>query len=205
VQDRSRHTRARLVDATRALLVAHGIAGTSTAAVAAAAEVSQGALFKHFPTKPALLAAAVEQILADLVSGFSAEAAAALAAGGDPVTVACAALWRIFRRPELRAVFELYLAARTDDALAARLAPILERHHATILGHARTLFPAAAAANPEFDGAVDAIVFAMQGAALGMFSHAPAEQPAHLDFLERLARRELDRRAAPARRAARRS
>ena len=53
--------------------------------------------------------------------------------------------------------------------------------------------PIAAAANPEFDDAVLAIVYAMQGAAIGLFSPDPDTEVAHLAFLERLARRELAR------------
>ena len=45
-----------------------------------------------------------------------------------------------------------------------------------------------------FDDAVMAIVYAMQGAAIGLFSPEPDAEIAHLAFLERLARRELARR-----------
>ncbi|MFN9040922.1 MAG: TetR family transcriptional regulator, partial [Planctomyces sp.] len=43
------------------------------AGVAAAAGVSQGALFKHFDTKTALLAAAAEAALAALIDDFRAQ------------------------------------------------------------------------------------------------------------------------------------
>lgn len=209
-QRRSQATRARLLDAAIASLVEDGLAGTSTPRVATRAGVSQGALFKHYPSKDQLLAAAVEAILAGFVADFRdyiavdlrAATRAAAARGpsdaapavdpGDLVAPACAALWRIFRRPEMRAVFEVYVAAHTDDALAARLEPILDRHRTQIVTEARRLFPVSAAL-PDFDDAVDAIVYAMQGAALGLFAPtriAAAEAP-HLAFLERLARREL--------------
>jgi AcrR family transcriptional regulator len=214
-QRRSVATRARLVDAAVASLVEDGLAGTSTPRVAARAGVSQGALFKHYPTKDQLLAAAVEAMLRGFVDDFRRHVAVDLGAAatalttpaldpGDLVAPACAALWRIFRRPEMRAVFEIYVAAHTDDALAARLAPILDRHRAQIMTEARHLFPASAAL-PDFEDAVDAIVYAMQGAALGMF--APARVAAAgappLAFLERLARRELGLDGARPPRAAR--
>jgi len=191
-QARTARTRARLVAAARDTLVEVGLAGAATAAIAARAGVSHGALFRHFPTKPDLLAAAVQAILADLVVGFGEDLGRD--PGRDPVGAAVAALWRVFRRPDMRVVLEIYVAARTEPALAERLAPILDRHQATILAEARRLFPVEAAANPELDDAVLAVVYAMQGAAVGLFSPDPAHEVAHLGFLERLARRELARR-----------
>jgi AcrR family transcriptional regulator len=197
-QRRSHATRARLVEAAIATLVEHGLAGASTPRIAQRAGVSQGALFKHFPTKDAILAAAVEAMLRDFVDDFIAQIARSWTPTGGAVPSAelvgpaCAALWRIFRTREMRATFEVYVAARTDAAIAARLAPILERHRGAILREARRLFPV----RPEhpdhdFEAAVDAIVYSMQGAALGLFAPNPDVEIEHLAFLERLARREL--------------
>ncbi|MEZ4399579.1 MAG: TetR/AcrR family transcriptional regulator [Kofleriaceae bacterium] len=201
-QARAVRTRSRLIDAARALLVEHGLAGAPTAAVAARAEVSQGALFRHFPHKTDLLIAVTEAILAELRQAFAEELAprrgrrrAAVApALADPLAAACAALWRVFRRPDMRVVLEIYVCARTDAELERGLGPVLDHHQALLLDEARRLFPLAAAANPEFGDAVLAIVYAMQGAAIGLFSPDPAAEVCHLAFLERLARRELARR-----------
>jgi len=194
LQARAVRTRHELVVAARDLLIEHGLAGAPTAAVAKRAQVSAGALFRHFPAKTELLAAVTEAILADLVVGFGAELRRISADDGDPLSAACAALWRVFRRPDMRVVLEIYVAARTDAALAERLAPILARHQARILAEARRLFPVVAAAHPDLDEAVLAIVYAMQGAAIGLFAPDPDAEVAHLAFLERLARRELDRK-----------
>jgi AcrR family transcriptional regulator len=198
-QDRSRATRARIVEAAAACLVDLGYAGASTTAVARRAEVSQGSLFKHFPSKAQLLGATVTEILAGFVVDFRRDVDEALARAPrlEPAAVvqtAVGALWRIFRQPSMRAVFELYVAARTDPALETELGPIIDRHRGAILAEAHRLFPdATGAARPEFDGAVEAVVFAMQGAALGLFSPDPAAEVGHLAFLERLALRELAR------------
>lgn len=189
-QARAVRTRDALVAAARALLGEHGLAGAPTAAVAERARVSHGALFRHFPHKDALLVAVTEAILADLRGAFAAELPRR---PSDPLAAACASLWRVFRRPDMRVVLEIYVAARTDAALARGLAPVLAHHQTLILDEARRLFPAAAAANPEFDDAVLAIVYAMQGAAIGLFSPEPDSEICHLAFLERLARRELTR------------
>jgi AcrR family transcriptional regulator len=213
-QARSVRTRERLVDAARVALVELGLHNTPTASIAQRAGVSHGTLFRHFPTKTDLLIAVVQAILADLVVGFGDELAVEARKRPpttDPVKAACAALWRVFRRADMRVVLEIYVAARTDTAIALRLEPVLDRHQATILTRARQLFPDAAAVNPElpslpkgtapandsfaggFDDAVLAIVYAMQGAAVGLFCPDPDREVAHLAFLERLARRELAR------------
>ena len=197
LQARSVRTRERLVVAARDALVELGLNNTPTAIIAQRAGVSHGALFKHFPTKTDLLIAVVQAILADLVVGFGEELEAEARKRPptlDPVKAACAALWRVFRRPDMRVVLEIYVAARTDAALAEGLEPVIDRHQARVITQARQLFPDAAAVNPELDDAVLAIVYAMQGAAVGLFCPDPDREVAHLAFLERLARRELARR-----------
>lgn len=189
VQLRGRVTRNKIVEAVASVLAEAGLAGSTTAAIAQRAGISHGAVFRHFPTKADLLAATVEDQLARFVVAFQAGVGRP---GADPVHTACTVLWRIFRRPEMRGIFEIYVAARTDAPLTARLAPILEQHRARIFEQARVMFPVAAKRHKDFDGAIDAIVYAMQGAALGLFSPNAADEVVHLAFLERLAHRELE-------------
>ena len=194
VQTRSLMTRFRLTEAAAGQIVEAGLAGTSTIAVAQRAGMSQGALFKHFPSKPDLLAAAVEHLLAVFVAEFGREIARSRKRKRvDPVHASCVVLWKIFRQPEMRAVFEVYVAARTDAELARRLAPVLEEHRKNIFLQAELLFPEVKAPRKDFEAAVDAVVYAMQGAALGLFAPDPDAEVEHLAFLERLARRELAR------------
>lgn len=194
IQARSTMTRLRLTEAAAETMVEVGLAGTSTIAVAQRAGVSQGGLFKHFPSKTHLLAATVELMLAKFVVEFDAEIKRTLKKRkADPVHESCAVLWKIFRRPEMRAVFEVYVAARTDAELARRLTPILVEHRRTILDEALLLFPEMKGTREDFEAAVDAVVYAMQGAALGLFAPDPDAEVEHLAFLERLARRELAR------------
>jgi AcrR family transcriptional regulator len=196
VQARAQVTRGKLVEAATRCLVDRGFSGTSTAQVAAAAEVSQGALFKHFAVKSQLLGACVERILAGMVADFRDDAGRMVGRTlEERVGPAVVALWKIFRREEMRAVFEVYVAARTDRALAAELAPIMERHRASIQAEARRLFPELPT-DAGFDAAVDAVVYAMQGVVLGLFAPDDTAEAQHLAFFNRLARHELERAIA---------
>src|SRR5688500_5391338 len=127
-------TRIRLLEAARGCLVEGGLAGATTTNVAKRAGVSQGAVFRHFPTKPDLLAATVEMILGGFVERFHDEAPRA---PGDPIHAACAVLWTIFRDPAMHGVFEVYIAAGTAPELASRLAPALEPQRRSLVRAAR--------------------------------------------------------------------
>ena len=61
-EERTRVMRQRLLDATVECLVERGWSGTSTTLVSQRAGVSRGAQLHHFPTKAALVLAAVEHL-----------------------------------------------------------------------------------------------------------------------------------------------
>ena len=184
-------TRARLLDATLDCLARLGHAHTTTTEVCRSAGVSQGALFKHFDTKAALVAAAAEHLFASLVADYRA-AFARVADDPDRPGAATRVLWSIFQQERLHAAFELYVAARTDAELARRLRPVAERHAENLREQARDLFPEAARANPDFEALVSVAVSAMQGAALGGPALRDGARDAQLlAFLERLARAAL--------------
>jgi AcrR family transcriptional regulator len=65
-EERSRQTRAVLVQAARRLFEVKGFAGTSIEEVVREAGVTRGALYHHFPTKLALFDAVIVQTQADL-------------------------------------------------------------------------------------------------------------------------------------------
>src|SRR5882672_7822955 len=134
--ERRATTRTKLLDATLSCLVESGYAGLTTPAICERAGVSQGALFKHFATKSALLAAATEHLFAGLVKGYG-ERFAALDARKSPIQTGVALLWEVFQDPRLHAAYDLYTAARTDAELRASLAPVVRDHYANLHGLAR--------------------------------------------------------------------
>ena len=105
-QQRSRTTQRRLLEAAVECLGERGWAGTTTTLVADRAGVSRGAQLHHYPTKSALLIAAVEH-LAERRSAELREEAAALPADGDRVAATTELLASLFTGPLFSAAIEL--------------------------------------------------------------------------------------------------
>lgn len=125
-EERTRAMRARLLEATVELLVERGFSGTSTTLVSERAGVSRGAQLHHFPTKNALVVAAVAHLTE--VRGSDLEAAAAALPDGDDRTLAVLEmLGDHFASPVFIAALELWVAARTDAALLEAVGPLERR------------------------------------------------------------------------------
>jgi AcrR family transcriptional regulator len=125
-QERSRATRARLLEATVECLVEYGWSGTTTTLVAARAGVSRGAQLHHYPTKAALVLAAVAHLSERRADEIRAEAAA-LPAGAGRVDAVVDMLAAAFTGPLFVAALEVWVAARTDPALRTALVPLEAR------------------------------------------------------------------------------
>lgn len=77
---RSAEMRSRLIAAARALFVSEGFTGTSTPAIVAAAGVTRGALYHHFPDKQAIFRGVVEAEAAAVAEAIEAADAPAMTA-----------------------------------------------------------------------------------------------------------------------------
>ena len=91
-----------LLEATVTCLTERGYAATSTAAVCAEAGVSQGALFRHFPTRQALLVATAEHVAHRNVAAFRATTAGAAVDRVDDVADVLAHLRAAVLSPHAR-------------------------------------------------------------------------------------------------------
>ena len=126
-EERSRLMRARLLEATVECLVERGFAGTSTTLVSERAGVSRGAQLHHFPTKNALVVAAVEHLTEKRAEEL-ATAAAKLPDGGPRRTRAVLEMLADhFTGAVFGAALELWVAARTDATLLEAVAPLEQR------------------------------------------------------------------------------
>jgi AcrR family transcriptional regulator len=115
-EERTRLMRQRLLEATIECLVEHGWSGTSTTLVSQRAGVSRGAQLHHFPTKDDLVLAAVEH-LTERRGEELREAAAGLPTGKRRTRAVLEMFADHFTSPVFTAALELWVAARTDEAL----------------------------------------------------------------------------------------
>ena len=125
-EERTRVMRARLLEATIESLVECGWAGTSTTVVSQRAGVSRGAQLHHFPTKNALVLAAVEH-LSEARRAELRTAAATLPTGSRRTRAVLGVLAEHFTSPIFTAALELWVAARTDAQLLAAVGPLEQR------------------------------------------------------------------------------
>jgi len=125
--ERKATSRAALLEAAVDTLTELGSSGFTTTEVCRRAELSQGALFKHFATKADLLAATTEHLFDELRDQYT---AAFHDPAGGPLDLADAIslLWGAMSDPRLHAAFDLYTDARTDATLRASLQPVVEAH-----------------------------------------------------------------------------
>jgi AcrR family transcriptional regulator len=121
--ERSHATRSRLLEATVECLAEVGWSGTTTTLVAARAGVSRGAQLHHYRTRTELVVAAIGH-LAALRAQEMARAADRLPAGRDRVAAVLDLLAEQHTGPLFAAALEVWVAARSDDALRAALQPV---------------------------------------------------------------------------------
>jgi AcrR family transcriptional regulator len=126
-QARSIATRAAILVATVDSLAELGYAATTTLEVARRAEISRGALQHHFASRDELLAAALEELLRRRVAEFRREVATwDLGGRVDPARL-IDLLWTSFNGSTFVAWTEVWIAARTDRELRARLQAVERR------------------------------------------------------------------------------
>jgi len=163
--ERRASTQAALLEATVQTLRELGYAKTTTTEIVARAGVSQGALFRYYPTKEALLSAAATALCASLFPRFRAAMKTTRKKGSDEVEHLVRGLWRVFKSDEVRVLHELYAAAPNEPGLKEALVPVLVAHRAQTFEVAREILPSLGDA-PQFEAAADLVLAAMTGAAL---------------------------------------
>jgi AcrR family transcriptional regulator len=118
--ERSAAMRARLLDACVECLVTYGYAGTTTHKVAEVAGVTRGAQVHHFPSREALVVAAIEH-LAEQRTQAAIRELGRVQHTPDPIAKALDYLWESHQGPIFAATMELWVAARTDPVLAEQV------------------------------------------------------------------------------------
>lgn len=129
---RSAATRAKALDATVEALIELGYAKTTTHEVTRRSGLSRGALLHQFPTREALVVAAVEH----LVERRLAELLERPRNGAEAPEL----LLEVFDGPLFYAALELWVAARTDTGLRTAMIPLEESVATALSAGARELF-----------------------------------------------------------------
>ncbi|MCV7379541.1 TetR family transcriptional regulator [Mycobacterium alsense] len=137
-QQRREETVARLLDAAIATIVEVGYARASAAVITKRAGVSVGALFRHFDTMGDFMAATASEVLRRQVESFT-KGVAEIPAEQPALEAALAILRDITAGPTNAVVYELLIAARTDEKLRDTLQHELGQYAAKIHDAARTL------------------------------------------------------------------
>jgi AcrR family transcriptional regulator len=122
-QDRSRATRQRLLDAAISSLVDQGWTHSTVAVVARRAGVSRGAAQHHFPTREALITAAVEYVTQVRAEDMTRELDG-LPTGPLRTEAIVEIIVGWFIGAPFRAALELWVAASANPQLRERVVPL---------------------------------------------------------------------------------
>lgn len=165
-----------LLEATVTCLTERGYAATSTAAVCAQAGVSQGALFRHFPTRQALLVATAEHVATRNVAAFRATTEGAAVDSVDDVADVLAHLRQAVLSPTNQTWRELLVAARADADLREALLPAREVLHTQMRDVAADLWGDRLSAD-DLPAVLSIVVNMLDGLAFSALDPDPAAAP----------------------------
>lgn len=164
-QQRREETVARLLDASIATIAEVGYARASAAVITKRAGVSVGALFRHFDTMGDFMAATAYEVMRRQLGEFSKKVAEIPA--DRPVLDAALTILRDLTANSTNTVmYELMVAARTDEKLRATLQNVLEEYGAKIHDAARALPGADSIPEDVFPALVAVMTNTFDGAAL---------------------------------------
>ncbi|WP_123028341.1 TetR/AcrR family transcriptional regulator [Mycolicibacterium stellerae] len=170
-RQRREDTIARLLDASIASIIEVGYARTSAKVVAKRAEVSDGALFRHFPTMGDLMAATAHEAGRRQLEA-AAKRMADIPSDKPAIEEVLAIIRDLTGNSTNTVIYELMVAARTDEKLRDTLREVMTAYVAKIYEAARAV-PSAdeieAFGEENFAALVAVLINTFDGAA--MFRH----------------------------------
>ena len=129
--EKSQRMQRRIMDAVIDVIYEHGYASTTLKRILTKADVSQGTLQHHFPTKEVLLADSVGHLATKTMLEFMTTMRKYESAQA-PIASALTVVGDIFSSKHFYVSLELIVASRTDEALRNTLEPIHLRMRAAI-------------------------------------------------------------------------
>ncbi|MBE1550220.1 AcrR family transcriptional regulator [Mycobacterium sp. OAS707] len=164
-QQRREETIARLLDASIDSIIDVGYARASAAVIAKRAQVSDGALFRHFPTMGDFMAATAREVMRRQLDSFTKQVAE-IPADKPPLQAALTIMRDVTGNPTNAVMYELMVAARTDEKLRTTLQEVLTEYAANIYDVARALPGADRFPDDTFTALVAIITNTFDGAAI---------------------------------------
>jgi AcrR family transcriptional regulator len=164
-QERREETIARLLDASIDTIVELGYARTSAKVITQRAQVSDGALFRHFPTMGDFMAATAQEAGRRLIE-LGVRKAEEIPSRKPSLEEALTILRDLTASPNNTVIQELAVAARTDEKLRETLRDVMTAYFAKIRETMRPSLP------EELDAAGDENFLAMLGLVLSSFNGA---------------------------------
>lgn len=172
---KSASTRTQIIEAAIKCFIDSGYSRTTTTLIAEKAGLSRGAMLHHFPSKLAVVRAAVEHLHAKRLRAFR-KAVTKPMTDGDHVRQSVEAYWQHVRHPMFVAFFELAVAARTDKELAEILRPAQEAFEREWYKAAVDVFPEWRGRGDKFDLALDLAHYVLEGMAISFLTHKETER-----------------------------
>jgi AcrR family transcriptional regulator len=160
-KERREGTIRKILDAATETLIEIGYAEASVQRICDRAEVSQGALFRHFPSREELMVAVGEDVGARILETYRKK----LERNKNRNILDAVELVREACRSRINAAwYELQLAARTNEHLRVALEPVARRYYDHIIEAARELQPEVAMKlGPMFDLVVTSVIALFDG------------------------------------------
>lgn len=164
-QQRREETVARLLDASIATIVEVGYARASAAVITRRAHLSDGALFRHFDTMGDFMAATAYEVMRRQLDAFS-KRVAEIPADQPALEPVLTILRDVSGNSTNVVLYELVIAARTDEKLRATLHDVLAEYGRKIYATARALPTADQFPGDEFAALVAMLTNMFDGAAI---------------------------------------
>jgi AcrR family transcriptional regulator len=181
---KSAATRAQIIRAAISCIVESSYSNTTMMKISEKAGLSRGATLHHFPSKMDIIRAAVDYLFEKRLQAFR-RSILEISKGADMAHLAVQAYSAHLNHPLYIALFELSVAARTDDALKQILAPAQLAFEQEWYQTAWDLFPEWHADRGAFDLALNLSQQLIEGMTISSFTHArQIDRQQLLDYLE---------------------
>lgn len=180
-----------ILDAAITALTEHGYAGATTLRIQQLAGVSRGRLLHHFPSRDALLVAAVQHLARERMDSAIAEREWPDTTV-ERIDAAVEMMWLAYRQPFFWAATELWLASRAHPELRAALLPAERELGAFVRDVTDQFFGSTLIAKEAYPDVREVLNTSMRGVALTYaFQPRDAGTDPHLTTWKELARARL--------------